>query len=168
MAARAVPFLEAALQHDPDDLPAWEAKGLALSKLRKHAAALAAMQAALERQPDREPCVVGAAMAAQDLGDTELTVRYWRQAIALNPWMPSYRRELTRVLMHLGQFDQASPEVQEWLRREPFSMEAYRCQVEGLLRAGKRNEARAVFAIMEALRPADVKELRAWYTAQSR
>jgi Flp pilus assembly protein TadD len=168
LAASAVPLLEVALQHDPDDVPAWEAKGLALLQSGKHAAALAAMQAALAHQPDREACVTGAARAAQDSGNTELTIHYWRQAIALNPWMPSYRRDLTRVLLHLGQFDEAGREVQEWLRCAPFNMEAYRCQVEGLLRAGKKNEARAVFAIMEALRPADVKELRAWYTAQSR
>src|SRR5205085_7047301 len=66
----ALPALDAALQHDPDDLPAGEAKGYALSFQERRAEALAAFEAVLARAPDRETALVGAASAAEALGQT--------------------------------------------------------------------------------------------------
>jgi len=55
---------------------------------------------------------------------------------------------------------EAGPECDAWLRLDPFSAEARVARVQFLLAAGKKDEARAEFARVEALAPANLGELQ--------
>src|SRR5207247_5463001 len=96
---RALPMLEAALQRDPEDRVVGEARGFALALQSRPAEALVAFEAVLARVPEREPALVGAASNAEALRQTEAALGYWRQAVAVNPWVPDYRRSLALLLV---------------------------------------------------------------------
>jgi predicted CXXCH cytochrome family protein len=88
------PLLEAALAARPDDVTAWEAKGLALGQLGRAEEGLAAFRTALAQAPTRESTLARAASLAAEVGRREEAIDYWRRAIDLNPWLSYYRAEL--------------------------------------------------------------------------
>src|SRR5262249_9237221 len=90
-AGQALGLLEAATQNDPGDLPAWEGKAKALALLNRQAEALATYEAILARAPLREGCLMGAATLAQGRQQVGPALSYWRRAVAVNPWQPTYR-----------------------------------------------------------------------------
>jgi tetratricopeptide (TPR) repeat protein len=155
-----LPVLEAACQRDPDDLPAGEARGYALALQDQPAEALAAFEAVLGRAPGRELALVGAATAAESLRRTDAALAYWRRAVAANPWASGYRHTLTLLLVKQGAWGEARAQCEAWLRLEPLSAEARAARVTCLLAAGDKAEARAEFARIEALAPANLPELR--------
>jgi tetratricopeptide (TPR) repeat protein len=153
------PGLGAALQ-GPDDLVVAEAKGFALWFEGRGAESLAAFETVLARAPHEEESLVGAASAADLAGQAETALGYWRRAVAANPWAPDYRRELVLLLVKKQAWDEAGPECQAWVRLDPMSTEARTARVQCLLAAGDKDEARAEFARLEALAPANLQELQ--------
>jgi hypothetical protein len=160
---RAVELLERALEFFPEDAAVWESKAHALWMLRRPAEALASFQAALARGPERERSLVGAAQMSVVLGQGEAAVGYWRRAVKLNPWDPSYRQQMVDLLKGKGPSHELSEECRAWLKLDPGSAAARKAWVECLLGEGKKAEARAEFARLEALRPPNLPELRAWF-----
>jgi hypothetical protein len=156
----ALPALDRAWQRDPDDLPAGEARAYALAVRGRPTEALAAFRAVLARAPERELSLVGAATAAEVLGQSETAIGFWRRAVAANPKAPGYRRSLVLLLAKKGAWAAARPECEAWLRRDPLSAEARTVQVSCLLAAGEKTAARAAFARLEALAPPKLGELR--------
>ena len=77
--ATALPPLEAAVQRSPQDVPAWEAKGLALWQLDRKPDALAAFQAAPARAPQRELTLSYVAVLAGALGQRDEAIAYWQR-----------------------------------------------------------------------------------------
>jgi hypothetical protein len=157
---RILPLLESALRRDPDDLLAGEAKGYALAVQGRSTESLAAFQAVLGKAPDRELALLGAASAAEALGQTEAALGYWRRVVAANPRAPGYRRSLVLLLVKKEAWDEARPECQAWVQLDPLSTEARIARVQCLLAAGDKDEARAEFARIEALAPANLRGLR--------
>ena len=118
------------------------------------------LKAVLARAPDHELALVGAASAAEALGQRKAALDYWRRAVAANPWAPGYRQSLVLLLVKQEAWDAVRAESEAWLRRDPFSTEARVARIQGLLAAGARDEARAEFARVEALAPANLRELQ--------
>ncbi len=156
----ALPALESALQRDPDDRVAGQAKGHVLALQNRMSEALAAFEDVLAKAPNQELSLVGAAIAAEELRKAEAAESYWRRSIAANPWEPGYRRNLVLLLIKKEAWDEARPECQAWVRLDPLSAEARAARVSCLLAAGNKDEARAEFARIEALAPSDLAELR--------
>jgi predicted CXXCH cytochrome family protein len=156
----AVPALGAACRRDPDDYPAAEALGYALSLQQQPAESLAAFEAVLGRAPEREAALVGAALAAEALGKADAALGYWRRAAAANPWAPGYRHNLALLLLKREAWEEARRECDAWVRLEPLSAEARAARVQCLLAAGDKAEARAEFARLEALAPGNLRELQ--------
>jgi tetratricopeptide (TPR) repeat protein len=140
-ARRALALLEKSLAAFPDDVPAWEAKGVSLAILGRVSEALAAYEAALARAPGRESSLQGAAMLAQNSGDGDKALTYWRRVLEFDPWAVDYRINLSRVLVHLRAWDEARPHVQAWLRLDPGSVEARKLHWSFLRRDGDREGA---------------------------
>jgi tetratricopeptide (TPR) repeat protein len=157
---RTLPLLDMALQRDPGDLPAGEARGYALGLLGRWPEALAAFEAVLAQAPERELALVGAASATEALGQKETSLGYWRRAVAANPWAPDYRRRLALLLVKEEAWDEARRECEAWVRLDPFSAEARSTRVLCLLAAGNKEEARAEFARITALAPPNLRELQ--------
>jgi tetratricopeptide (TPR) repeat protein len=152
--------LETALRRDPDDRIAAEAKGYALTLQGRRAEALAAFEALLVKAPQQELAVIGAGAVAEALGQTETAERHWRRAVALSPSEPGYRGHLTRMLLKREAWEEARESCQIWMRLDPMSAEARAALVQCLLATGNKTEARAEFARLEALAPANLRELQ--------
>ena len=78
--------------------------------------------------------------------DLETAVRYYRRAIAEGenardlPWMSAHQ-ELTNLLHHIGQLDEAISLWQEWCRREPDCCWAHVSYAHALNLSGNRESA---------------------------
>jgi predicted CXXCH cytochrome family protein len=155
-----VGILDGALRRDPDDLPAGEARAYALALQERAIEALAAFDAVLERAPERELALVGAALTATPLQLTDTELGFWRRAVAVNPSAAGYRESLVRLLVKKEAWEEALAESQAWIRLDPLSAEARAARVACLLAAGNKAEARAELARIEALAPSNLRELR--------
>jgi len=156
---QAMPALDSALRRDPDDLPAREALGYVLVAQDRTAEALEAFQAVLATAPEQEIALTGAALTAETMGHTGVALGYWRRAVAVNPWAPTYRQRLAQLLLKQEDWDAALPECEAWKRLDPMSAPARMARVSCLLATGNKQEARAEFARVVALAPANLREL---------
>jgi Flp pilus assembly protein TadD len=168
LAGAALPVLRRATEQAPDDVAAWEALGLALRYLNRHAEALGAFEAALARAPGREISLAEAAFAAARSKRPEEAVRYWRRAIAVNPGRAHFHRHLAEALSDRGDNEGALAECRRALELNPADTDARLIQVACLLQTGRRAEARAAFAALLALNPPRKDELRGWFQKQDR
>jgi hypothetical protein len=151
-----------------DDSDAWEAKGWALLLQDEGAAARAAFDQALSSQPQREIALTGAAEAAEYERKRDVSIGYWRRAVASNPWMPLYRRQLALLLRRTQRWDEVRSQCQTWMRLDPSSAEARMLWITCLVRAGDKDKAREQFAHIEALQPPNLEQLRALFAQQMR
>jgi hypothetical protein len=158
---RAADLLATACRRDPGDLDAVEARGHALALQGHWAEALRAFEAVLARAPEWEMALVGAGTAAEALSKPEEALGYWRRAVAVGPWAPDYRRRLALLLIDREAWDEAGTQCDAWVRLDPFSTEARAARIRCLLAAGRKEEARAEFARVEALAPENLPELEA-------
>jgi predicted CXXCH cytochrome family protein len=142
LARQAVDLLREALAAHPDDVPAWEAQGSALTALERPAEALTAFETALRWAPRSEPALRTAARLAQESGDQEKALDYWRRALDSNPQMPDYHGNLALLLAHGHDWEEASRECRLWLQLDPGSREARRLWVRCLTQQGDRAGAR--------------------------
>ncbi len=160
-------FLDPAVENDPEDWEACEARALALKAQGLPVTALEALEEVLAKAPRREMALADAGLLAEDLGRFDRAETYWRRAVEVNPYLASYRRKLARVLSRKEAWAEARAQADEWLRLDPASVEARALRVSGLLHAGDRPGAEAEFAALEALRPENLNEFRAWYQNES-
>jgi tetratricopeptide (TPR) repeat protein len=168
VAPRGVALLASAVGNDPEDWPAWEAQAQLLTALGRRGEALADCQRVLAGAPRRETALADGAALARQLGQRDLAIDYWRRASAVNPWAPEYRGGLATLLAAKEAWDEVRPVCREWLRLDPASVEARMLWVTALLRAGRKDEARAEFDKVKALRPPNFAKLQAWFARESR
>jgi hypothetical protein len=117
-------LLERALQQDPKDVDALEARGGALLLQKRQTEALAAFEGVLALAPRREVSLVRAAQLARQLGRTDSARRYWQQAVEANPWSSNHREELARLLAQEHDWEGCQQQCEVWLRLDPASAEA--------------------------------------------
>jgi hypothetical protein len=168
LARTALPLLEAAVGRGAGDLAARVGQGRALLLLGRPADALPAFEAALALRSDSESALAGAAEAARQLGRDDQALGLWRRAVAANPGAPAYRGQLAGAVAKAGAWAEARAECREWVRLDPFSVEARTLLVKCLLAADDRPGARAEFARLEALRPDNLEDLREWFAARDK
>lgn len=166
--ARAESLLSDAVGRHAEDVPAWEALGVARLMRHRRSEALAALENALRRDPERENTLIAAATLTWNMQQKEESLAYWRRAIDVNPWLPAYRRSLTQVLLSLGEWEEARAQCRAWMRLEPMNAEAHQVWIELLLREGKKKEAREEFARLEAWKPPNLDSLRDWFNRRMR
>ena len=119
----ALPLLEAGLLRRPDDVAAWEAKGIILGRLGRREQALAALRTALAQEPERESTLMHAAYQATFAGRREDAIAYWRRVIAINPWRELYHAELAVLLSQVRDWRSATDESRAALRLNPFRIQ---------------------------------------------
>src|SRR5262249_39721858 len=119
----ALPLLEAAVKTHPDDIAAWEAKGVVLWLLDRNAEGLAALETALAKAPERELALTYAGVLAPLLGRNEEAIGYWRRAVGVNPWCSLYHYRLAKSLGERGDRDAALRECEAALQLNPFHEE---------------------------------------------
>ena len=121
-AAAAMPLLEAALSARPDDVTAWECKGVALGRLGRHEESQAAFRTALAREPHRESALADAADFADEAGRHDDAIAYWRRAIAISPWRAEYHGRLAFALFQARDWREAAKESRAAVRLSPADL----------------------------------------------
>jgi tetratricopeptide (TPR) repeat protein len=164
----ALTLLDAALERDPEDLDAMEARADALAMLIRPREALAAYEAVLTRSPRRELALVGAVQVASELRQWEQALDYARRLVAINPWIPDYHRNLAVLLAQQQRWDETQTQCQAWIRIDPMNADARIVWISCLLRNSKDDEAKVEFAKVEALKPANLSQLQIWFARQIR
>jgi hypothetical protein len=161
-------LLEAAVRNDPEDLDAWESKGLMLTFLQRPAESLAAFEAVLSRAPHREVSLARAALLSQQQRQFEAALSYWRRVVDEAPYNATYRANLAQLLVQRKAWDEARLQCAAWLRLDPASIEARALWVRCLLRTGDSAQAKAEFAKIQRLRPSNLPLLEARFAVESR
>jgi hypothetical protein len=159
----ALPLLEKAVQAHPDDVPAWESKATVLWRLGQRLKALATIETALERAPEKESVLETAGIYAEELFHDEAAVDYWRRAIAISPWHTSYHVHLAGLLTKHSEWSQGARECQAVLDLDPTNVECRLLLVRCWLGSGKRERAEREFAIAVQLNRDKAEPFRRWF-----
>jgi hypothetical protein len=118
---RALWFLERALGRDPSDVVVREGKVEAYLLLHRPAEALGEAEVILPEQRGNWRLLAESALAAEAIGQLDQARDYWRQAVAINPFMPEYQARLVPLLMKAGRRDEARKYCEQLLRLDPFN-----------------------------------------------
>jgi len=163
-----VGVLESALKRDPEDWPAWHAKGVILRAGGRKTEALAAQETILARIPNQEQSLLAASGLDAELGQFEAARRYLRQAVAVSPYNALYRRFLAELDVRAGEWQELLKTCDEWLPLEPWSVSARGFRVTALLRTGRKDDARTEMDKIRALKPANLAELIQQFESESK
>jgi tetratricopeptide (TPR) repeat protein len=148
-AAEALPFLEAALLAHPDDIPALQAKGVALGWLDRAEEGLATFEIALSKDPNREFVLKEAAQNATLAGKPATAIAYWQRAIAINPWRSDYRAGLAQLHVEAHNWPEAVIACRETLRLNPANRQVRQWLLQSYLNLGQQDAAKAEMGIIE-------------------
>jgi Flp pilus assembly protein TadD len=163
IAQLAIPHLDEALQTNPDDVLALEARGRSLWLLNQLGQARGDFDRALVEEPNRETVLLLAALASSSMDDFDAAVGYWRRAQAVDPWEPSYHFHLGRFLTKHQDWPKALQEFQALVHLNPADSDAHRFLALCWIRSGDRDKARQELEKAIALAPADAERLRQWF-----
>lgn len=166
-AARALELLEEALGTAANDATAWEAKSAVLAYTRKLDEAYAAIEEALKLEPNSESILQAAAMIAMATRRNDQAIDLWNRVRDKNPYRPLPAASLTILHIHRQEWRDAKEAADEWLRWEPGAVEARRLRTLCHLRLRDRAAAESDMAIIEALRPANLADIQAWWKAET-
>jgi Flp pilus assembly protein TadD len=163
---RALPYLEPALQADPDDIDALEDKAFALWVRGSPDRALAIFEAVLAKVPEREYSRENAGRIAADLGRVDTAIGHLRRLLSANPWNPSVHYLLAKLLAQQKDWPGAMEEARASIRLDPAESPARLVLIAGHLQNGDKKRAREEFEIIECLRPPQLETLRKWFKEQ--
>jgi tetratricopeptide (TPR) repeat protein len=167
-AAVALPLLEEALASWSGDVIAWEAKGFALGVLGDGKEGLEAFRTALTVDPNRESALTGAAYLALKAGQPEVSVEYWRRAIAKSPWRSDYRAQLAPLYFQIRDWRAADDTCLAALRLNPTNVEVRTLLVRCYLRLGNHQAARVEFETLMGFDLTNRDDLLRWFAPLTR
>jgi tetratricopeptide (TPR) repeat protein len=140
---RARKQIDAALRENPQAAVFHE---LRAGALRAEGASAEAQRAALERaleiEPERAAALAGLAQLAAEAGEVERALRLYDRAARAQPADPSAAYAASRLLTARGRYDEARPRLEALLRRHPRHAEAA-AELAELLRREERDPERA-------------------------
>jgi Tfp pilus assembly protein PilF len=165
-ASQALDLLEPGLQKQPDDVAAWEAKGLALSFLNQPRESLEAFEKALELHPQRENSLARAAMMAAKLHCPEKALDYWKKAIEVNPWNWQYYNELAFLEADKKDWKSAAQHCQKTLALNSTSLDTRQLLIDCYIQLGDQTRSKAELDILLGLSP-DPEAMRRWFEERS-
>jgi Flp pilus assembly protein TadD len=158
-----LPLLIRAVRDHPDDLPAGECLALAWAWQGQLEQALAESETVLARAPRREVVLHDAGVTAQRMGRFDLSLDYWRRALAVNPWSSRYRFEVAQRLAHSGDQETAVAEFKRVLARNGGHVNSRFLLMNYYLQNGMRPQARTELEAILALHPPNADAFRREY-----
>jgi predicted CXXCH cytochrome family protein len=165
---RALPYLDKATTHAPDDVAALEARGFALYAAGQPAEALRVLADVLGRVPDREFALAWATHIADASGRVDLAEEYGRRLVARYPHYFEYQNRLAVVYVRKQNWAEAGKAARSAVRLEPFNAEARAVLISVLLATGEHVEARREFDVLGVIDPAHQARIRAWFEERIR
>jgi tetratricopeptide (TPR) repeat protein len=162
----ALPLLEQALQHAPDDVPTRAAHGYALWTRGRAAEALTSFEATLTLAPEHEGLLADAAMLTGMVQRHEAAIAYWHRAMDVNPSSLQHRLSLAGALAENQQWTEAQEECRAVLRVNGADRDAWKMLLRLCLRTGDREQARRELDKAMTMNPHWREELRRWFEEQ--
>ena len=101
---------------------------------------------------------------AAALGQVDLSLEYWRKAVAVNPRNAAYRQGLAFRLARRGDWPAARTEAEQAVRLDPARAGARTILAIASARAGDTAAGEAMFRTVEFLGPPNLSDLRMWYS----
>ena len=166
--SRALPFLDMAVHNDPDDIDAQEAQGFGFWVRGNPRKALATLETALAKVPEREVSREDAARIAAQLGQDETAIAHWRKLLAANPWNPAGHYLLAKLLAQRGSWPEAMDEARASIKLDPTEPAPRMLLAAGYLQEGDKKQAQQEFETVERLKPPQLEKLREWFRQQLR
>jgi hypothetical protein len=166
MCSRALPFLDRAIQTDPDDIDALEAKGYGLWVRDDPQGALATLDTLLAKVPQREVAREDAARLAAQLGDDEKAIAHWRRLLAANPWNAAGHYLLAKLLAQHQDWSAARTETQASIRLDPTEISPRMLLIACYIESGDKKRAHEEFGVIECMQPPQLEKLREWVRQQ--
>jgi tetratricopeptide (TPR) repeat protein len=163
----ALPLLEAAVEAWPDDLAAHEARAAALWTQGRNRDALAAYEALLAKAPRREQALLDVATVCEQLNDEERALAFGKRLVDVNPWGAGTHYQLAKLLAQRRQWQEAIVECRKAVDLNPAKAEPRVLLIDCYLHEGDKKKARAEFAKLQVLKPADLDVLRRWFAERS-
>src|SRR5262249_19115933 len=118
--------------------------------------------------PEREQTLHHAAQAAAALKRSEDAEAYWHRALAINPWISSYRHGLANHYAYRQNWRCAIETCREALQRNPHHRKLRTLLIYCLANAGENEQARSEFQTLLGQKPGEVDTLRAWFDSLRR
>lgn len=166
LAMLALPRLRDATRRDRRDLESWQAYAHALMLLQESDQALAAVEAVLEWAPNHEATLYQAASLAMTPDKLDRAVDYWRRLIVLHPHGASLHVGLANAHALRGDWTQAAAAAEKAMRFNPTEPGPRISLIQALLRDGRRDRAEREFTILEKMQPANLEQIRRWFTTK--
>jgi predicted CXXCH cytochrome family protein len=157
---RAGALLLPAVTRDSTDVPALEARALALLELGQFEPSLAAFEDVFDQAPDRERSLSGATDAARLLGRLDRAEVYARRLVEKYPHYPANHERLAQVLVERKAWPEALVAARAAVRGNPFRAEARELLIAALLENGDLAQARAEFDVLGVIDPPYQTKLR--------
>ena len=154
-AREALPWLESSLSAYPDDLPALQAKAVALGWLNRADEGLAIFKKVLSKGPMQELALKEAAQGATQAGQFKTALEYWQRAIIVNPWRSDYRAAPAKLYVEGHDWSSAVEACQVALRLNPANVQVRRWLVQCYLNLRNDKAAHAEMAILQAFSTAE-------------
>jgi hypothetical protein len=165
---QALPLLERAAARAPDDVPAVEARGIALFAQGRHDEALPVLEAALAKAPDRERALGFAARAAQAAGRLDLAEKYGRRLAEKYPQIADHHHRLAVVHAQRKAWPEALRAAEAAVRADPFRGESRALLIAACFEAGDRARAQAEFEALGVIQPDYQETVRPWFAERLR
>ncbi len=165
-ANKALALLEPGLTTWPHDLPAREAKAMALWAVGRTPEAMKTLDELLAEAPDREFALAYAGKMAFELRQVDAARDYFQRACAVNPWDPLYQIDLARCLLLRKEWNLVVQACERAMQSNPFQWEAHKFLTAAYLQLGERAKAETEFDILMGLNPPDQEALRRWFREQ--
>ena len=138
---RALALASAAVEIQPDHAPAWNARGVALSRLHKLSDAIESYDLALNLKPNFAEAYANRASAAMDSGNTAAARADCERALQLKPDFAAAHATLGAALREQRQYDDAVQSYTRALALAPKMIEAHNGLGVTFLRQGRAAEA---------------------------
>ena len=158
-----ISLLTSALERQPDDVAAWEARGQALWWDKRPREALESFEKVLQRAPRRELSLRTAAIVSLELNETERGIAYWDRALAINPYAWQVHSFRGQALALRKQWAAAVDACDASLRLNPFDSRTRMLLIDCLIHQDKRQRARDELQILMALRSSPPEEMQKWF-----
>lgn len=158
-AGLALPRLDRALEAQPNDTGALEARAIVRGILGRPEAALADLERLLRLTPRSERAHHLAAVFSGQRHDYGAAITHSRAAVAINPYRSEYH--FTRAFAHLQrqEWSDAVEAAKAALALNPARLGPRRVLILALVELNRRAEARAELAIYRAFNPPDADDL---------
>jgi tetratricopeptide (TPR) repeat protein len=153
---------QSVLEH-PEDLDGQEALGQVLSRLGRTREAVAVYEQILSSRPRREEALVLCAHGLNTLGECARAIKYWQQAVELNPWMERYWFDLGYAYSQLARWSECREASRRAVDRFPTHIGLRQLLVASHLHLGDIPAAKEEFARIVQFDPPGMDVIQQWW-----